>query len=417
MADGQRRFATQRAAYEANLVPYPRPPGQPPPIPMHNSESALSLTVSRPLPPHLQQRRGTVCTSEVVRVESNTMMPGHGHPPMAGHPMTGPPMTGPPMTGPPMTGPPMTGPPMTGPPMTGPPMTGPPMTGPPMTGPHMRRSYMVTSFAEPPSTIAAPGNFGPCPQYGRPYSPPPSPPPGARRSANGQRSPVRRPRRAYDEDDYDGGRRNGGCDDDDDDDLEYAERSRRQLSLARRSRSQKDAVGPAKSTMSRSGSRLRILRIEREISDTGSTRRGASSTATSRQDDAEAAGSCVCICGTSRTPPRTPSRGRLSGIYIKPRREPEAEELYVIKRIRDKKRRRKKKQPPPPAAPPQQRGLVGYICNLVGLANEEAPPPQVAATESDDEEEYELRRLDRAELERLCRQMGVTKGADEPEKK
>ncbi|XP_070395597.1 uncharacterized protein [Dermacentor albipictus] len=381
MAD-QRRFATQRAAYEANLVPYPRPPGQPPPIPMHNSESALSLTVSRPLPPHLQQRRGTVCTSEVVRVESNTMMPGHGLPPMAG-----------------------------------PPMTGPPMTGPPMTGPHMRRSYMVTSFAEPPSTIAAPGNFGPCPQYGRPYSPPPSPPLGARRSANGQRSPVRRPRRAYDEDDYDGGRRNGGCDDDDDVDLEYAERSRRQLSLARRSRSQKDGAGPAKSAMSRSGSRLRMLRIEREISDTGATRRGASSAATSRvQDDAEAAGSCVCICGTARTPPRAPSRGRLSGIYIKPRREPEDEELYVIKRIRDKKRRRKKKQPP---APPQQQGLVGYICNLVGLTNEEAPPPQVAATESgtDDEEEYELRRLDRAELERLCRQMGVTKGADEPEKK
>lgn len=386
MADGQRRFATQRAAYEANLAMYPRPPGQPPPIQMHKSESALSLSVSRPLLPHLQQRRGTVCTSEVVRIESNTTMPGRGHPPMA---------------------------------------------GPPMTGPNMRRSYMVTSFAEPPSSFAPQGNFGPCPQYGRPYSPPPLPPPGARRSASGRRSPVRRPRRAYDdnEDDYGGGRRNGGYDDDDDD-FEYTERSRRQLPSARRSRSRKDAAGPARSTMSRSGSRLRMLRIDREISDTGSTRRGASSTAASRiqLDDAEAAGSCVCICGTSRSP----SRGRMSGIYIKPRREPEAEELYVIKRIRDKKKRRKKKKkkkppppPPPPPPPAQQPGLVGYICNLVGIANEEAPQPppqpspQAAATDSDtdDEEEYELRRLDRAELEKLCRQMGVTKGADEPEKK
>lgn len=385
MAEGQRKFATQRAAYRANFVMYPGPPGQPPPIPMRKSESALSLSVSRPLPPRLQQRRGTVCTTEMVRVESNTTLP-----PMPGH--------------------------------------GPP---PPMAGHPMRRSYMVTSFAEPPSAIADRGSYGPYPRYGRPYSPPPLPPPGARRSASGRRSPVRRLRRAYDDNEDDCARRcrNRGHDDDDDDDdddYEYAERSRRQVPAVRRSRSRKDAARPAKSTMSRSGSRLRMLRIEREISDTGSTKPGASSTVASRiqLDDTEAAGSCVCICGSSRSP----SRGRVSGIYIKSQRELDAEELYVVKRIKDKKgRKKKRKKPPPtpPAPPAQQPGLMGYLCNLVGIGNEEAqpqplppsPPPAATDSDTDDGDEYELKRLDRAELARLCRQMGVNVNADEPEKK
>lgn len=393
MAEGQRQFATQRAGYEANFAIYPTPPGQP--TPMRKSESALSLSVSQPLPEQLQQRRGTICTSELIRVESNTAMPsmpGRGPPPMAGQ--------------------------------------------------FMRPSCMAPSFAEPRSTRR---NYGPCPRYGRPYSPPPSPPPGAQRTASGRRSSVRRHRRAYDEDYYDGRCGNRGHDDGDDgdDDFEYAEHSRRQVPSARRSRSRKDAAEPAcsKSTMSRSGSRLRILRIERDISDTGLAPQGASSKTASpahldkvpvqrddvKQPHLEPAGSCVCICGPSRSPPRRPSRGPVSGIYIKSQHEEDAEELYVIRRIRDKKgkkkKRRKKPPPPPPPAPPAQPGLMGYLCNLVGMGNEAQtsppPPPPVPATDSDtdDGDEYELARLDRAELERLCLEMGIRRNADAPGKK
>lgn len=388
MAEGQRQFATQRADYEANFVIYPTTPSQPTPTPMRKSESALSLSVGQPLPQQLQQRRGTICTSELIRVDSNTVlpsMPGRGPPPMAGQPT--------------------------------------------------RRSYMAPSFAEPPTADRR--NYGPCPRYGRPYSPPPSPPPGAQRSASG-----RRLRRAYDEDYYDGRCGNRGHDDGDDD-FEYTERSRRQVPSARRSRSRKDAAEPAraKSTMSRSGSRLRILRIENDISDADLAPQGASSKTASRphldkvpvqRDDTkqhhlEPTGSCVCICGPSRSPPRRPSRGPVSGIYIKSQHEQDAEELYVIRRIRDKKgkkkKRRKKPPPPPPPAPPAQPGLMGYLCNLVGIANEAQasppPPPPVPATESDtdDGDEYELARLDRAELERLCLEMGIKRNADAPGKK
>ncbi|KAL1424765.1 hypothetical protein MTO96_019910 [Rhipicephalus appendiculatus] len=94
------------------------------------------------------------------------------------------------------------------------------------------------------------------------------------------------------------------------------------------------------------------------------------------------AGSCVCICGpsrsASRSPPRSPSRGR--------------------------------------------QGLMGYLCNLMGMGNEAQPtpqPPPVPATDSDtdDDDEYELMRLDRAELDKLCVQMGVKRNADAPGKK
>lgn len=389
MAEGQR----QRAGYQANFVIYPAQPGPSSPVPMCKSESALSLSVSQPLPPRLQQRRGTICTSELIRVDSNgalVPMRGRGPPPMAVQPM--------------------------------------------------RPCCMAApSFAEAPRTVADPSNYGRCPWYGRPYSPPPSPPPEERRLASGRRSPVHRLLRAYDEDDYDGRCGNRGYDDDYDDGSEYVEPSRRPVPSPRRPRSRKDAVGPATSTMRRSGSRLRILRIERDSDDSDSERWGAAFSTTvapgrdrtksaspTRLDDMAADSSCVCTCGPSRSwsrsPPYSPSRGRVSGIYIKSQHDQDAEELYLIKRIKDKKGNRKKRRKTPPPAPPTspaQPSFMGLLCNMAGIENEAQPSPQppLVPDSDTDENEYELMRLDSAELDKLCLQMGVKRNADTPGKK
>ncbi|XP_077504583.1 uncharacterized protein LOC144114605 [Amblyomma americanum] len=408
MADGQRRFSTQRGTYQANFLLYPR--GAPPQhaqaaVPMHKSESALSLSMGRPsspIPP-LHQRRGTICTSEVMRVESNTTVApcsDQAMPPMAEAMMTTPPLQ-----------------------QQQQPQQQSQQQQPPAT---IRRSYMVTSFAEPPTTMLS--GYGPCSGYDRPYSPAPPPrPPSIHRSSSARRSPVRRPRSAYGYDDYYDDRRRRNCDDDfGDDDYECDERSFRRA--PQRSRSGRDVDMGAKSPTPRSGSRLRVMRIEREISDTGSARQRTPSASRGLSrgrlgEETEGADSCVCICGSARSPP---SRGRLSGIYIKPRRE-EDEELYVIKRRRSRRKNKRKRYtpPPPPPSSPSQPGLVDYLCSLVGMkTSEEAPPtppapPPSAATDSDteDDADYELKRLDRAELERLCRQIDFARSANASDKK
>lgn len=96
------------------------------------------------------------------------------------------------------------------------------------------------------------------------------------------------------------------------------------------------------------------------------------------------------------------------GVCIRPRRE-EFEEMYVLK----KKKGSKKKEKPAPL-PPAQPGIFGYLRALVGLNTQEAPAQKSAGagSNSDDEDDYEVTRLDRAELERLCRQMNVKISGD-----
>ncbi|KAL1424764.1 hypothetical protein MTO96_019909 [Rhipicephalus appendiculatus] len=193
MAEGQRQFAPQRAGYQANVGIYPAPPGQSSPIPMRKSESALSLSVSQPLLSQLQQRRGTICTSELIRVESNDAlpsMPGCGPPPMGGTAratlLHAPPRS----------------------------------PNPPAPSPIRAITDVV------PDTVDR-AVLPPC------YLPKG----GARRAVVGLR--------------------------------------RRQVPSTRRSRSRKEAAGPVKSTMSGSGSRLRILRIERDVDESDSALPGA----------------------------------------------------------------------------------------------------------------------------------------------
>ncbi|KAK8770427.1 hypothetical protein V5799_013107 [Amblyomma americanum] len=90
---------------------------------------------SSPIPP-LHQRRGTICTSEVMRVESNTTVApcsDQAMPPMAEAMMTTPP------------------------PQQQQPQQQSQQQQPPAT---IRRSYMVTSFAEPPTTMLVRASAG-----------------------------------------------------------------------------------------------------------------------------------------------------------------------------------------------------------------------------------------------------------------
>lgn len=340
---------------------------------LHKSESVLSLTVSGPVPPMgFPQSGGAMCAPGMMGLGCSPSEPPEPRP-----------------------------------------------ASPIMAAPTTKRVYLSTTFAEPPSTVMA-GYERPM-YYSRPCSPPPAA--GPRTASSGRQVPIRRRRDAYDYDDEEAIR---AADDDDgershrrrpasqrrvraDDDDDYTERSqrRRRAPSLRGSRSAKDTTGAERvvtSTMSRSGSRLRVFRFERDFSEAGPAGRAAGSR--SRLDD----GRCTCTCGAARTA----SRGRMSGIRIRPRRE-EAEEMYVVK----KRKGRKKKKNKQPAPPPPQPGIVSYLRSLVGFDAPEDPAqkPDAADSNSGDDDDYEVTRLDRAELERLCRQMNVRSPGDDKEKK
>lgn len=319
---------------------------------VRKSESVLSLSITGPVPPMgFQQSSGTMCTSGMMSLGCNPPEPPVQRPVS------------------------------------------------PMPPPAIKRVYMSPAFAEPPITATA-GYERPM-YYGQPCSPPP--PAGLRTPSSGRQLPIRRRRDAYDGNDDDEGVRPNDYDDDD-----YAERSRRRRPPSlRRSRSAKDTSGAetmVTSTLSRSGSRIRMFRFEHDLSEAAPAGRPVGSR--SRLEE----GRCTCTCGAARSA----SRARMSGIRIRPRRE-EAEEMYVVKKR--KSRRKKKHHPSSPPPPPP--GIISYLRSLVGL-NAEQPPAQKPGptdSDSDDDNDYEVTKLDRAELERLCRQMNVKNAADDKDQK
>lgn len=389
MAAGQPRFTTQRGNYRGVITMYQRPSGtqstpSPPPYSsyppphssfpppggmVHKSESVISLSISGPVPPMgFPQGGRTMCA-----------------PRMMGWSASDPPE----------------------------PRPASPMM-PPTTS---KRVYMSTPLAEPPSTAAYERPM----YYGRPCSPPP--PAGPTRPSSDRQVPIQSAKH-YDKgsirtDNYDdsyaerslGSTRRpslrnhnyeGGIRTDDYDD-NFAERShgRTRTPSLRSCRSTRDTTGreiagKVTSALSRSGSR--VLRFEHELSEASSAGRAVGSG--SRSDVRR----CRCRCGVARTA----SRGQVLGICIKPKRE-EVEEMYVLKK---KKGSKKKEKPASP--PPAQPGIFSYLRGLVGLAAEEAPAQKSAGAGSntDDEDDYEVTRLDRAELERLCRQMNVQISGD-----
>ncbi|KAL1424767.1 hypothetical protein MTO96_019912 [Rhipicephalus appendiculatus] len=101
----------------------------------------------------------------------------------------------------------------------------------------------------------------------------------------------------------------------------------------------------------------------------------------------------------------------------------DCENLYVLKKTGERKKKKKKKKRPPPPPPPPPHGFMGMLCGLLGSKPPPPPPPPPVESTSDSEteyeSEYELRRLDRQQLEHFCRQIDFKKfiHIPEPEKK
>ncbi|XP_070395591.1 uncharacterized protein [Dermacentor albipictus] len=140
------------------------------------------------------------------------------------------------------------------------------------------------------------------------------------------------------------------------------------------------------------------------------SRRGRRSSFDEDEDfDDGAGGRLVCTCGASS------SGGAASAAAAPSQKAEDFEDLFVLKKTGERKKKKKKKPPPPP--PPA--GFMGMLCGLFGSKPPPPPPPQESSSESEYESEYELRRLDRQQLEHFCRQIDFKQfiKLPEPEKK
>nr|XP_054919206.1 uncharacterized protein LOC129380930 [Dermacentor andersoni] len=263
--------------------------------------------------------------------------------------------------------------------------------------PSARTSYMALEMSETPATMMGVSSMGPMgyPTSGSPITTFGSMHPGLYSDMRGEET--------FDADFGSDGRR-----------------PRWRGASAMRSRSRRAA-----------GSSSRMLPADRDFdADDESERRGDDRRARRRRQgrrgrrssfdedddfDDGAGGRLVCTCGGS-------SSGGAAAAGIASQRPEDFEDLFVLKKTgeRKKKKKKKKKKPPPPPPPPP--GFMGMLCGLFGSKPPPPPPPpeeSSSESESEYESEYELRRLDRQQLEHFCRQIDFKQfiKLPEPEKK